>query len=155
MARYFLDTGVLLGYLRASPYAEYIEKQYSPLSPPNISAISIVTIAELRSIAFQRGWNEQKLLKLDSLVRRLPLIDINHQDIFERYAEIDAYSLGKHPSKRLPSGIPAKGKMGKNDLWIAATASVMNAALITIDGDFNHLDKVFLSVIFVDRNTRP
>lgn len=155
MARYFLDTGVLLGYLRASPYAEHIEKKYSPLEPPNISAISIVTIAELRSIAFQKRWNEQKLLKLDSLVRKFPLIDINHHDIFDRYAEIDAYSLGRHPSKSLPSGTSAKGKMGKNDLWIAATASVMSAALITTDGDFSHLYKVFLAVIFVDPNTKP
>ena len=36
--------------------------------------------------------------------------------------------------------------MGKNDLWIAATASVAAAVLITEDQDFDHLDGVFVSV---------
>jgi tRNA(fMet)-specific endonuclease VapC len=42
---------------------------------------------------------------------------------------------------RLP---PAK--MGKNDLWIAATASVLNLALLMMDGEFEHLSGVFLGV---------
>jgi tRNA(fMet)-specific endonuclease VapC len=39
--------------------------------------------------------------------------------------------------------------MGKNDLWIAATASVLNIPLITTDNDFIHLDKTFLTLIKV------
>lgn len=30
--------------------------------------------------------------------------------------------------------------MGKNDLWIAATAITYNIPLITTDADFDHLD---------------
>jgi len=41
--------------------------------------------------------------------------------------------------------------MGKNDLWIAATASVLNAALVAIDHDFDHLSSVFLDVIYIDQ----
>ncbi len=41
--------------------------------------------------------------------------------------------------------------MGKNDLWIAATASVLNAHLLVIDHDFDHLDGVFLEVIYIDQ----
>lgn len=41
-------------------------------------------------------------------------------------------------------------KMGKNDLWIAATAVVENAELITTDKDFIHLDGEFLTVHYVD-----
>ena len=41
--------------------------------------------------------------------------------------------------------------MGKNDLWIAATASVLNAALLAIDHDFDHLSSVFLKVIYIDQ----
>jgi tRNA(fMet)-specific endonuclease VapC len=29
--------------------------------------------------------------------------------------------------------------MGKNDIWIAATARVLGATLLTTDKDFNHL----------------
>jgi tRNA(fMet)-specific endonuclease VapC len=36
--------------------------------------------------------------------------------------------------------------MGKNDLWIAATASVLSATLLTTDKDFDHLKDVFLSL---------
>jgi predicted nucleic acid-binding protein len=37
--------------------------------------------------------------------------------------------------------------IGQNDLWIAATAWVTKAALITTDSDFDHLHPVFLNVI--------
>lgn len=36
--------------------------------------------------------------------------------------------------------------MGKNDLWIAATASVLKTKLLTTDMDFDHLDGVFLDL---------
>jgi tRNA(fMet)-specific endonuclease VapC len=37
--------------------------------------------------------------------------------------------------------------MGNNDLWIAATASLLGASLMTTDADFDHLNDVFLKVI--------
>jgi predicted nucleic acid-binding protein len=40
--------------------------------------------------------------------------------------------------------------MGKNDLWIAATASVLDATLLTTDNDFDHLQNEFLQVAKVD-----
>jgi tRNA(fMet)-specific endonuclease VapC len=40
--------------------------------------------------------------------------------------------------------------MGKNDLWIAATASVYGLSLITADLDFNHLAPAFLNLELVD-----
>jgi tRNA(fMet)-specific endonuclease VapC len=153
MARYVLDTGVLIGILRAAPYAEYINKKFSPLGPPNITAISVVTVAELRSLALQFRWGETKRNALDELVRRIPIVDINNEDILNRYAEIDAYSLGKDPSRPLPEGMTAK-RMGKNDIWIAATASVIRATLITIDRGFEHLNSIFLPVIYVDEKMK-
>jgi predicted nucleic acid-binding protein len=36
--------------------------------------------------------------------------------------------------------------MGKNDLWIAATASLLNLQLVTTDKDFDHLETSFLSL---------
>lgn len=41
--------------------------------------------------------------------------------------------------------------MGKNDLWIAATPSVLNAELVAIDHDYDHLSNVFLKLIYVDQ----
>ena len=37
-------------------------------------------------------------------------------------------------------------KMGKNDLWIAATAVVIDGVLLTTDADFNHLSPTSLQV---------
>lgn len=40
--------------------------------------------------------------------------------------------------------------MTKNDLWIAATASILNLTLITTDLDFNHLSPIFLKLETLD-----
>ena len=37
--------------------------------------------------------------------------------------------------------------MGKNDLWIAATAFALDVPLMTTDGDFDHLNDTFLKVL--------
>lgn len=42
--------------------------------------------------------------------------------------------------------------MGKNDIWIAAAASVLNAALLTTDNDFDRLGDEFLTVAKIDLN---
>jgi len=39
--------------------------------------------------------------------------------------------------------------MGKNDLWIASTASVLKLKLLTTDQDFNHLNKLFVDLELV------
>jgi len=37
--------------------------------------------------------------------------------------------------------------MGKNDIWIAATANITHSHLLTTDNDFDHLDKQYLELI--------
>ena len=150
MQKFVLDTGVILGYVRAAGYAAYIEKKYAPFTPPNIPLISVVSKGEIYSLAKQFDWGVGKLKTLDELLRRLPTVDISHDQIIQRYSEIDAFSLGKDKTRPLPSGQTAR-VMGKNDLWIAATASVLNAALLAIDHDFDHLSGVFLDVIYTDQ----
>jgi len=150
MQKFVLDTGVVLGYIRAAGYAEYIEKKYAPFTPPNIPLISVVSKGEIYSLAKQFGWGGGKLKTLDELLRKLPTVDISHDQIIQRYSEIDAFSLGKDKARPLRSGQTAR-IMGKNDLWIAATASVLNAALVAIDHDFDHLSGVFMDVIYIDQ----
>jgi predicted nucleic acid-binding protein len=150
MQKFVLDTGVILGYVRAAGYADYIERRYAPFTPPNISLVSVISKGEIYSLTKQFGWAGRKLKALEELLRKLPTVDISHDQIIQRYAEIDAYSLGRDKTRPLPSGQTAR-VMGKNDLWIAATASVLNAALIAIDHDFDHLSSVFLDVIYIDQ----
>ena len=47
------------------------------------------------------------------------------------------------------SHFPARN-MGKNDLWIAATASAFNLKLATTDKDFQHLEQVFVDLVYVN-----
>ena len=64
----------------------------------------------------------------------------------DAYVNIDAFSQGKTPA---PNGQPLNNSsrnMGKNDLWIAATAYAMNAELLTTDGDFDHLYTSYFTV---------
>ena len=65
----------------------------------------------------------------------------------EEYADIDAFSQRNHPTMQL-SG--SARKMSKNDLWIAATASVFEATLLTTDSDFDHLHNIFFNVEYIN-----
>jgi predicted nucleic acid-binding protein len=74
-------------------------------------------------------------------------VDINSADIIAKYAEIDAFSQGRLKDK------PLKGSsrnMGKNDIWIAASAAIANATFLTTDNDFNHLKEDYLRLEMVE-----
>ena len=42
--------------------------------------------------------------------------------------------------------------MGKNDVWIAATAMATSTSLLTSDKDFEHLDGEFFDVIIIEND---
>ena len=134
MAFFILDTGIVVGYIRAAGYAEYVERKLQACQPPNIALVSIISKAELYSLAIQFGWGDEKRDDLEDLLKKLPSVDINNDQIIRRYAEIDAYSQCKNPTRPNPPGMTSKN-MGKNDIWIAATGSVLNATLLTTDHD--------------------
>lgn len=140
---FVLDTNILIHYLRGSKVYEEVDRSFQPLDEKNVAVISAVTVGEIRSLALQRQWGAKRLQALENLMLKLVRIDISAEDIFARYAEIDAYSQNKLPARPLPF---TARNMGKNDLWIAATASVLEATLLTTDVDFEHLDGVFLQV---------
>lgn len=147
---YILDTGIILGIIRGANYARYAMKKYRLKSANNIPLISIVTIGEIKSLAIKLKWGDNKLRELDTLLSEIVNVDINHKEIIDRYAEIDSFSQSKHPS--ITSDFTARN-MGKNDIWIAATASVLEAILITTDKDFDHLNSQFLDVVYIDPNS--
>ena len=106
--------------------------------------ISIVTFAEIKSLAKQLNWGPLKMERLEKILFPIPILNITAK-IAEQYVEIDVYGQGKDLYRPLPSGLSARN-MGKNDLWIAATASYIGAILLTTDRDFDHLNLVFLNV---------
>jgi tRNA(fMet)-specific endonuclease VapC len=140
---YLLDSNIALMYLRNAEITTQIDALYSPFSEQNMALLSVVNLAELYSIAFRHQWGTKKWQGLRLFQEQVFVTDIHVQTIIERYAEIDAFSQGKHPT--LTSAFSARN-MGKNDLWIGATASVLGATLLTMDKDFDHLNGVFLTV---------
>jgi len=135
-----LDTCVVLQYLRAKPLGIYIERTFNLRNRSERPVISIVTHAELLSLARRGNWDAGKQSRLDTLLHEFVTVDISTQDIIEKYAEIDCYALG----------LPSSRHMGKNDLWIAATASLAGAHLLTTDKDFEPLDRVFFDLVWID-----
>jgi tRNA(fMet)-specific endonuclease VapC len=141
----FLDTNILLYMIRGKK--TYFVETFELDNPSNQVFTSVVTIGEMRALALQHNWGTIKNEELQRLYTTFPFLDINSNRILNRYAEIDTFSKGKLMGRPL---VGSAHKMGKNDLWIAATASVLNATLITTDKDFSHLNNEFLRVIYVD-----
>lgn len=138
---YLLDTNILVHYVRRDKVQEKIEAQCSLLLTPVVPLISYVTEAEIRSLGIQFGWGAVRMNQLGfvlSLIRRVP---ISEPGIIDAYVAIDTYSLEQ--------GV----EMGKNDLWIAATAHVTGAMLLTTDKDFNHLQGKFLNSVYIPPQT--
>lgn len=147
MKSLILDTNILLLRLRGIEKWDKIANQFDFDNPSINLVISSVTVGELLSISKRNNWGNRKLEILDNLLRMFTVIPVDSYDLFETYAEIDTFSQGK--SKKHISNFSARN-MGKNDLWIAATATVLNAKLLTLDKDFTHLDDVFLELELIE-----
>ncbi|MGH1433051.1 MAG: type II toxin-antitoxin system VapC family toxin [Lewinella sp.] len=146
---YLLDTNVIIIYSKNRGRAKRIEADHKIFVEENNLAISIVSIAEINSVIHQFKIGDTRRTGIDKILENTTRLDISYDEILEKYEEIDAYSQGKHRSRK--SNFSAKN-MGKNDLWIAATASAFNITLVTTDRDFNHLDGEFLDLKFIDLN---
>jgi tRNA(fMet)-specific endonuclease VapC len=141
---YFLDTNILIYLVNQNDLVNQIVNETLDLFSTNKELmLSVVSLAEIRSFAIRTGLEITQLDSIESLISKLKIIDINLPEIIARYVEIDLYSRGKYDN--LPRGIRPH-KMGKNDLWIAATASVLGATLLTTDQDYMHLNGVYLAV---------
>ena len=118
-----LDTNIVIGYIRQGLFV------------PDECFISIVTVGELKAFSLKRKWGDNKKSILQKNLQKLHILDIDTK-ISDIYAEIDAFSQGLLPDKKLNG---SARNMGKNELWIAATAYFFDIPLQTTDGDFDHL----------------
>lgn len=132
---YFFDTNIVLAYIRQTKIADAVTAILD-LTDDNKVQISIVVAGELWSIAQQNNWGTAKRATLQDLLNSYIRINVADDEIIQRYAEIDTFSQNK--SINHPLSTSARN-MGKNDLWIAASASLAGASLITTDKDFDHL----------------
>ena len=135
---YLLDTNIMLALMRANPLGQLIETTNGLRASLNRSLISVVTVGEMLSLARQFGWGKTKTTHLEALLNQLVWIDINNHLILDAYGELD------HESRKV--GRP----MGGNDVWIAATARVSGATLLSTDRDFDHLHGIWIDRIWID-----
>ena len=138
MPQRIIDTNILLAYVRGRGLYNKIEAQVALRTSAPAPIISIVSEGELRALALQFVWGEARRQEMERQLSYLTIIPLPFSRIIRVYAEIDDYSRR--------NGVT----MGKNDLWIAATASVTGARLLTTDKDFDHLNGSFLSRDWID-----
>jgi len=97
-----------------------------------------VSEGELRSLAIQWHWGAKKKEQMEFVLSYFQRDTISTTGVFKAYAIIDAYSesIGK--------------PMGKNDVWVAASARVAKATLLTTDTDFDHLHNILITREWID-----
>ena len=135
---YLLDTNILVHLVRGDGIGQHIQADYAPMLLDPRPLISIVSEGELRSLTYQFHWGKQKIEQSLFYLSYFKRASIDQPEIYEAYAAIDAY------------GISVGRSMGKNDLWIAATAHVVDATILTTDKDFDHLASEFLKCQRID-----
>jgi len=144
-----LDTCIILHILRGNDIGKRALVFITSTENEPSLIISSVTKGELESLKIQQNWGNKRSSYLNSFLKNITYIDVGHADdeLHNSYAMLDAFSKRKITDKsgNLLSG--SAHKMGKNDLWIAATAHILNAPLMTTDGDFNHLNNLFIQII--------
>ena len=152
MRRFLLDTNILLGLAREASWARQTYHQFNLGDADAISFTSVVCIGEILAIAERNGWGSKKRSTLERTLARLPDLPIQDPDILRVYALIDAWSQGTSVAAPVGAAPPKPAvRMSKNDLWIAATAHVTGAILLSTDKDFAHLDGIWLSYQFIDQ----
>lgn len=109
----------------------------------NRLVISIIVVGELEAFALKSDWGVQKVNRMGYLLTTYPVADIT-LPITRLYAQIDAFSQGKLQTTPLKS---SARNMGKNDIWIAATALYLDMELHTTDNDYDHLPAMGLRLV--------
>lgn len=139
---YLLDTNILVAYIRAGTLGHHIEKMYQLRTSPYKPLISIVSVGEVLSLANQFPWGEDKLATMQNLLKEFVHVDISDERVLQAYAKLDYFCL-----KECKPAEP----IGKNDLWIAATAMVTGAVLLSTDKHFLKFHPKHMRVCYVDQ----
>lgn len=122
-----LDTCALLHILTGSPVGLEIIKSHNLDERKDKPLVSAVSAGEMLAIISDRKWGEKKVEAAKELLRKFVLVPVNPGLIKDTYGDLMSFSKSKGFSR------------GQNDHWIAATACVTGALLVTNDKDFDGL----------------
>lgn len=132
-----LDTGILIHLVRDNWIGRSIDSRFRLRTGPEKPLISIITVGESLAFARKLSWGPAKAAALENLFEDLVVVDLS-DEILELYAKVDFF-LSR-------SGKPIE----QNDMWIAATAIVSGAHLLTTDKDFDPLHSVYLERTWIN-----
>lgn len=124
-----------MAYCRDGTLRQEVETEFALLSRAVAHLFSIVTEGEIRSLAERLQWGQTRQERLSLLLSAFERVPLESAGVIDAYVAIDNYSLS------------ISRRMGKNDIWLVATAVAAGAALLTTDQDFAHLDSLFTRVI--------
>lgn len=156
MARrsFLLDTSMLLGIITDTPWAQRARSECNLDDPRTVVTTSVVCHGEIMAISERRKWSDKKRKKLVKLLYEVPASGINRQPILNAYTRINVWTHGGSVvDQQAPPPKPAVS-MTDNDIWIATTAHVTDATLLSTDRDFEHLHSVWIDFIYVDQRSR-
>lgn len=135
---YMLDKNILIHYVRNNALSQRIENTFNIMTSENVALISIVTVGEIRALAEELSCGMGKRRAMTDLLDYYTVIPIPFASIVDNYVEASEYCRRRGRT------------LGKNDLWIAATAMTTGATLLTTDRDFDHFAPPLLSHQWID-----
>ena len=155
MKRFLLDTNLLVGFTRGTPWAIQGDSRFALSARNTLTFISVISQGELLALAAKWGGGGGRLGKMEAVLRRFPVLGIQRRAIVDAYAAMDAWTHGRGPNRHgCPPPRPAR-TMGQNDLWIAATAHATRATLLSTDRDFAHLKDIWFAFEYIEQNPGP
>jgi tRNA(fMet)-specific endonuclease VapC len=148
MEHLVIDTNCIINTIKGNSKGKLISKTIDEDYADFNNVVSVVTVAELNSFGMRLAWGDKKMEAIASYINQISIVDIvaNNYALMDAYKLIDSYSRGKAPDAN-GNYLKSHVKMGKNDLWIAATAYCSKAKLLTCDKDFDHLNKILIDLI--------
>ena len=156
MARFLLDTNLLLGFIREAPWALWTHEEFNLGDQEVMAFTSVICRGEILALAEKNGWGSDRRTRLEEVLQKIPTLDINKPTVLDAYARVDAWTHGR-PVKSPRDVSPPRPAvpMKQNDLWIAATAHASGATLLSSDKDFEHLGGVWFEFFRIDQANRP
>ncbi len=85
---YLLDTNILLMYVRGNQTTLDMERDLELLTGKHRLAISVVSLGEVKAITIKNKWGASRIERLNVLLDKFLIADINVLAIIDRYAEI-------------------------------------------------------------------
>jgi tRNA(fMet)-specific endonuclease VapC len=138
---YVLDTNILLALIRGKALGESVDNAYGLRANLQRHVISIASQAELLVLADRNKWAQAKRDAVNFMFQSLVVLPIDGEALLDAYVQVSHADMTWHGGPR---------NMGKNDIWIAATAVSSGLPLLTTDKDFTFLNGNLVQVLLID-----